>query len=119
MFQPLHAVVTFELAGETLDREAMEDEVLQAMTVTLLYLVVLVASLLALSAVVPERFTLGDVLLEVASAQSTVGVSAGITRPSMSPIAEGVVLVQMWVGRLELIPVFVFARALLFGFDPT
>lgn len=50
-------------------------------------------------------------IFESATAQGTVGLSAGITAPTMPATVETVIL-QMWLGRLEIIPVLVFLRAL-------
>ncbi len=46
----------------------------------------------------------------MASAQGNVGLSTGITGPAMNPLAEGMFLLNMWVGRLEIIPILVFAE---------
>lgn len=50
-------------------------------------------------------------IFESATAQGTVGLSAGITAPTMPATVETLIL-QMWLGRLEIIPVLVFLRAL-------
>jgi trk system potassium uptake protein TrkH len=36
----------------------------------------------------------------------------------MHPLAEAMFILNMWIGRLEIIPVLVFGRALLFGLRP-
>jgi trk system potassium uptake protein TrkH len=54
----------------------------------------------------------------VASAQGNVGLSVGITGPGMHPLAEAMFVLNMWVGRLEIIPVLVLFRSLLYGLDP-
>ncbi len=54
-----------------------------------------------------EGFTLIDSLFEVASAEGTVGMSVGITSSSLNPISKLVLIVNMWLGRLEIIPVLV------------
>lgn len=59
-----------------------------------------------------------NVLFEVASAQGNVGLTSGITTPStpskpLLPASAKVMLtLNMWVGRLEIIPVLVFFRVL-------
>ncbi len=65
----------------------------------------------------PE-FTYADALFEVASAQGNVGISTGITGPWMNPWAEAMFLFNMWIGRLEIIPVLVFARSAIYGLNP-
>lgn len=53
-----------------------------------------------------------------ASAQGNVGPSTGITGLSMHPLAEAMRIMKMWVGRLEIILVLMFARSLLYGLNP-
>ncbi|SDX57816.1 TrkH family potassium uptake protein [Halobellus clavatus] len=118
VFLPASAVVGTQLNGRRLDREGMEREFSEAAIVTLLWLVVLLASSIVLVNLAGPDFTYADALFEVASAQGNVGLSAGITGPTMHPVAEAMFLLNMWVGRLEIIPILVFARSLLYGLDP-
>jgi len=118
VFLPKSAVVTARIGDRTLDRETMEREFGEAAIVTLLWLVALVVGSLVLVNVAGPEFGYADALFEVASAQGNVGLSSGITGPSMSPLAEGMFVLNMWIGRLEIIPVLVFARAALYGLNP-
>ena len=118
VFLPRNAVVTARLGDRTLDRETMEREFGEAAIVTLLWLVALVVGSLVLVNVAGPAFGYADALFEVASAQGNVGLSSGITGPSMSPLAEAMFVVNMWIGRLEIIPVLVFVRAGIWGLDP-
>jgi len=118
VFLPKNAVVTARIGDRTLDREAMEREFSEAAIVTLLWLIILVTSSLVLVNVAGPDFDYADALFEVASAQGNVGLSSGITGPTMSPLAEGMFVLNMWIGRLEIIPVLVFVRAGLYGLDP-
>ncbi|PSP94786.1 cation transporter, partial [Halobacteriales archaeon QS_4_62_28] len=63
-------------------------------------------------AVLPSEFTLADAIFEVATAQGTVGLSSGITGPGMPIIAEVLFIFQMWMGRLEIIPVLVLINTI-------
>jgi trk system potassium uptake protein TrkH len=58
---------------------------------------------------------LADALFEVASAQGNVGLSVGITNPGMPLLGKLVLCFNMWVGRLEIIPVLVLLRAIIRG----
>ncbi len=118
VFLPKNAVVTARIGDRTLDREGMEQEFGEAAIVTLLWLLVLVASSVVLVNVAGPDFTYADALFEVASAQGNVGLSSGITGPTMSRLAEAMFVLNMWVGRLEIIPVLVFVRAAISGLDP-
>jgi len=46
-------------------------------------------------------------LFESASALGTVGLSAGVTSPDMSAFGKLVLTVEMWAGRLEVVPLLV------------
>jgi trk system potassium uptake protein TrkH len=118
VFLPESAVVSVRMNGRRLDRTQMEREFSEAAIVTLLWLILLVVSSLLLTNLVGPQFGYADVLFEVASAQGNVGLSTGITGPTMNPLAEAMFLANMWVGRLEIIPILVFARALLYGLEP-
>lgn len=51
-------------------------------------------------------------LFESTSACANVGLSVGITNPSMPNLLKIVYIIEMWIGRLEFISVFVFIRYL-------
>jgi trk system potassium uptake protein TrkH len=46
-------------------------------------------------------------LFEAASALGTVGLSAGITSADMPVWAKLVLIIDMWAGRLEILPLLV------------
>ena len=62
----------------------------------------------------PE-YRISDAFFETASAQGTVGLSVGITNPSMSPWLESLYILLMWVGRIEIIPMLVLIRVFIAG----
>ena len=117
VFLPANAVVTARIGDRTLRRGEMEREFSEAAIVTLLWVILLVASSVVLVNVAPNH-GYADALFEVASAQGNVGLSTGITGPTMNPFAEGMFILNMWVGRLEIIPVLVFLRGAIYGLDP-
>ncbi|QIB73622.1 potassium transporter Trk [Halogeometricum borinquense] len=118
VFLPANTVVSIQMDGRRLDRTEMEREFSEAAIVSLLWVILLVVSSLLLVNLAGPNFTYADALFEVASAQGNVGLSTGITGPAMNPLAEGMFLLNMWVGRLEIIPILVFARAILYGLEP-
>jgi trk system potassium uptake protein TrkH len=118
VFLPKNAVVTAKIGDRVLDREAMAREFSEAAIVSLLWLILLVTSSIVLVNVTGSGFGYADALFEVASAQGNVGLSSGITGPTMSSLAEGMFVLNMWVGRLEIIPVLVFVRAAISGLNP-
>jgi trk system potassium uptake protein TrkH len=118
VFLPASAVVTARIDGRTLDRDQMEREFGEAAVVSLLWLLLLAASSVVLVNVAGPDFSYADALFEVASAQGNVGLSTGITGPGMSPLAEAMFVLNMWIGRLEIIPVLAFLRSAVAGLNP-
>jgi trk system potassium uptake protein TrkH len=83
-----------------------EYEVSKSMLVVMLFvLVVTVATLLLLHLAPYAGFDSADVIFEVVSAISNVGISTGYINPGMSPLAKWVFIIVMWTGRLEVVPV--------------
>ncbi|EJN60369.1 TrkH family potassium uptake protein [Halogranum rubrum] len=118
VFLPSNAVVSLNIDGRRLSRDEMDREFSEAAIVSLLWIGLLCASSLLLVNLAGPDFTYADALFEVASAQGNVGLSTGITGPDMPVVAEAMFLLNMWVGRLEIIPILVFARGVLYGLEP-
>ena len=51
--------------------------------------------------------SLANSLFEVASAEGNVGLSVGITAPTMPLVEKIVLILEMWFGRLEIFPVLI------------
>ncbi|MBW2961099.1 TrkH family potassium uptake protein [Mesonia aestuariivivens] len=98
--------------------EEMSLELARAGIFTLIYILFVFVSTLITIYFMSDDFTLADAIFESASAQGTVGLSSGITDPSMNPILEGVYILQMWAGRIEIIPILVLLRVLFYGTKP-
>ena len=109
---PKSAVRRLQIGDRRLGEVEAAREIEEAAIVAFLWIVFLVLGAYVLMLTVGEQFTLENVLFEVASAQGNVGLSAGITGPGMPTPAKLVFLLNMWVGRLEIIPVLVFLRGL-------
>ncbi|MCF8276466.1 MAG: TrkH family potassium uptake protein [Flavobacteriales bacterium] len=118
VFLSRNTIKAVKFNGETLLPERMNRELANAGIFTLIYILFLFISTMITVALMGTDFTLADAIFEAASAQGTVGLSTGITDPSMSSILEIVYIIQMWAGRLEIIPVLVLTRVLLFGSKP-
>jgi len=83
-----------------------EYEVSKSMLVAVLFtLVVAIATLLLLHLAPQAGFDSADVILELVSAISNVGISTGFVNPGMSPAAKWLFIIVMWAGRLEIVPV--------------
>ncbi len=111
IFLPPAAVIPFRIGRKNMMTETMHREVSDAALISFLYLIVLCVSIIAVAALAPAPFTLGDAVFESVSAQGTVGLSSGITDPGMPVMIEVIFILQMWVGRLEVFPVIVLLQA--------
>ncbi len=68
---------------------------------------------LALAALYPGVYDLGDVFFEVASAMGNVGLSAGITAAAAPIGAKTILIAAMLLGRLEVVAYIVALRYIL------
>ncbi|MFZ5939821.1 MAG: TrkH family potassium uptake protein [Bacteroidota bacterium] len=101
--------------GKALLHEEMYEEFTKAATLAILFFVLIIGSAVISTLFTGGDFDFADALFESASAQATVGLSSGITDPSMSPVVELLYIFQMWTGRLEIIPVLALFRTIFAG----
>ncbi len=113
VFYPSSAVTAFRIGDRTFRRDEMEAESGRAALFALMWFVGLFVSVVLMTLTVDASFSLADMVFESATAQGTVGLSSGITDPSMPTSVEAMFIVQMLFGRLEIVPVMVFVRMLV------
>ncbi|NOR79061.1 MAG: TrkH family potassium uptake protein [Methanophagales archaeon] len=117
-FLPPRALKPLRFGDRVLEREEVVKIVADTSLIIILWLLFLFLGICVLSLVVGSQFQLGDVIFEVASAQGNVGLSTGITNAGMSCIGKLMLILNMWIGRLEIIPVLMLLRVLVKGFEP-
>ena len=100
----------------------MPDEINEELNNTgmfvLTFLFIILLSTFFTTFFLPEQFTFFDALFESVAAQSTAGLSVGITDPGMHPVVEVIYILQMWIGRLEVFPVLALFRFTFLGANP-
>lgn len=106
-------VLVYRLGDKSLSAESAFELVNEAAIISFLWFILLFIGILVISYSVPNR-PLGDIIFEVCSAQGNVGLSVGITSPTMPPLAKIMLILNMWIGRLEIIPIIVMVRS-IFG----
>ncbi|HEY9163543.1 MAG TPA: TrkH family potassium uptake protein [Magnetovibrio sp.] len=84
-----------------------------AVIMTGLWLVLLLVAVIVMLHTTPAATPLSHALLEVASALGNVGLSTGVTSSDMSWAGKLTLMSVMWLGRLEIVPVLVFASLTL------
>lgn len=96
-------ILTYVRGGKSVKifhREVYDEDLLKAVTVTILASIIIIFSLLLLTLL--EPFTITQLLFEVTSAFGTVGLSLGIT-DELSTLSKIVLMVLMFIGRIGLI----------------
>ncbi|ELZ09794.1 TrkH family potassium uptake protein [Natrinema thermotolerans] len=113
VFYPETAVRRLKINGRRLNEQEIRQEFEEAAIIAALWFLFLGLGTFALLIMLPQgEYTLENVIFEVASAQGNVGLSAGITGPESLPtLGKVMFLFNMWIGRLEIIPVLVTLRA--------
>lgn len=110
-----HQVMRYELDGVALSAHEANRMVEGAGVLAALWAVALWLAVLVLLHVMPAGYSLSDAILEVASAQGNVGLSVGITGPHLHPLGKSTLMLSMWIGRLEIIPVLILLFSLCSG----
>ncbi len=83
-------------------QELAQPEIKQVSQFILLYALFILAGCLVLTLAGND---LGNSLFEVVSAQSNAGISTGISQAGMPLSVEIMLILNMWIGRLEIIPI--------------
>jgi trk system potassium uptake protein TrkH len=115
---PSRAVFSTKIGDKVFSEEEMSMQLREAALIIALWLIFLFTGIIVMLHVVPPAYNLSDVIVEVASAQSNVGLTTGITSHDMSGIGKVMLMLNMWIGRLEIIPNIIFIRLLFSGFNP-
>jgi len=110
VFRPDSAVRYLQVGKRRLSEQQGQREYTEATVVFILWITFLIIGVAVLLRVLSPAHPLEYVIFDVMSAQSNVGLSSGITGPTMPETAKAMLILNMWVGRLEIIPV-----AVLFG----
>ncbi len=114
LFHSGRALVPFRHEGRAVERRIAEYEISKNMLIVVLFFVVVFsATLLTMHLEGYGGFESSDVLFDVISAMSNVGLSTGYVNPGMTTASKWLFIGIMWAGRLEVIPVIALAMGLL------
>ena len=101
-----------KFGNRSLSNEEALDLINEAAIVSFMWILILTISFFVMSFIYHSE-TIGNIFFEVCSAQGNVGLSIGLTSMSMEPLAKIMLIFNMWIGRLEIIPIIVLVRSLL------
>ncbi|MCD6373504.1 MAG: TrkH family potassium uptake protein [Thermococcus sp.] len=89
-----------------------ESDIQEVMSFTMTYIAILLLGTVYIS--LRLAAPLVDSFFEAASAQGNVGLSVGITSPALPPDVKILLILHMWIGRLEIFSTLVFIISVLF-----
>jgi trk system potassium uptake protein TrkH len=106
-------VFVHKLGDKSLSKENAMDLINEAAIISFMWIIILSCGIILIATIYPKE-TLGNIFFEVCSAQGNVGLTAGITQIEMPSLAKIMLIFNMWIGRLEIIPIIVLIRS-IFG----
>ena len=107
-----HRVIAFKLGTKYLSIEDRYNVIDEAATISFLWVICLVIGIFVLMWTT-TGYTTEDIIFEVCAAQGNAGLSTGITNVAMNPIAKTMLVIGMYIGRLEIIPIIAMFVAIL------
>jgi len=108
-------LIPFRIEGRVIPKATAELETAKNMLIIILSVfTVFVASLIILQSYT-STFSLTEIIFQVVSAFSTCGFNIGFVSPGMPLLSKWILILVMWIGRLEVIPVVILFFALLRG----
>jgi len=111
-------VKALKFDGKVMLPEEANAQLASVSTYVILFFLILIGSTFISTFFIPDNYTFLDALFESTAAQTTSAFSVGITNPNMNPVVEIIYILQMWLGRLEIIPVLALFRSIFMGTDP-
>ena len=103
IMSPAGSVITRRISGKTVG----DLEIREAGSYTFIYFLFIFISWMVLLFYGYDGI---NSLFEVASAQGNVGLSMGIVSPNMPNIPELFLILNMWIGRIEIIPALILFK---------
>ena len=111
VLQPDSAVRRLRIGERNLGEDQIQREYTEATVVFVLWIAFLIVGVAVLLRTLSPAYELEYVIFDVMSAQSNVGLDSGIAGPDLPALGKAMLIVNMWVGRLEVIPVAVLLSA--------
>ena len=105
-------VFVHKLGEKSLSKDDAMDLINEAAIISFMWVILLIIGIIII--LHSTGNTLSNTVFEVCSAQGNVGLSTGITSINMPPISKVMLIINMWIGRLEIIPIIVLIKS-MFG----
>ena len=117
LFVRRNVIVPFKHEGRNIPTRISEVELSKNMLIIILYvLTIFVATIVALH-LAPTDFAVHQVVFELVSAASSVGLSLGYITAASPVTVKWLFIFVMWIGRIEIVPVFILVMGVVRGFE--
>ena len=108
-------VFVHKLGEKSLSKDQATDLINEAAIISFIWVILLFAGIVVILHTTSGAVsTLDNAVFEVCSAQGNVGLTTGITHLHMSSVGKTMLIINMWIGRLEIIPIIVLIKS-MFG----
>jgi Trk-type K+ transport systems, membrane components len=111
------AVIPFRHEGRIIPKMIAEYEISKNMLIIILYIIILFSSTILLLQFEGQFADTSRIIFDAISAMSNNGMSSGSISPAISNESKILLILLMWLGRLEVIPVVVLIVGVAKGFD--
>ncbi len=110
-------LVPFRYEGRAIPKNIAELEVSKNMFTIILYILIIFMTTIVVMHADPAVCDSSNVIFEVVSAMCNNGISTGFVHPGLSWLSKVALILVMWIGRLEIMPVIVLIVGLIRGFE--
>jgi len=112
-----HQMMRYKLDGKVIKENEANRRIESAAVLAILWVSSIAIGVVVLLHIVTPQYSLSDIIFEAASALGSVGLSTGITHPNLPWLGKLTLILFMWMGRLEIIPVILLLSWPLGGFS--
>jgi trk system potassium uptake protein TrkH len=112
-----NVVVPFKYEGRVIPKKVSDLEISKNMLIVILYFLTIAIATIVVLHFPTGRFAVTEVVFELVSAMSNVGLSTGFLTPASPLLVKWIGILLMWVGRLEIVPVIILIMGLAKGFE--
>ncbi|OPZ43734.1 MAG: potassium transporter [Euryarchaeota archaeon ADurb.BinA087] len=110
-------IVPFKHEGRNIPTRISEVELSKNMLIIILYVLTIFVATIVAFHLAPTSFSVHQVVFELVSAASNVGLGLGYITAASPMSVKWLFIFVMWIGRLEIIPVFILLMGIVRGFE--
>jgi len=110
-------IVPFKHEGRNIPTRISEVELSKNMLIIILYVLTIFIATIVAFHLASTSFSVYQVVFELVSAASNVGLGLGYITAASPMSVKWLFIFVMWIGRLEIIPVFILLMGIVRGFE--